>query len=412
IPDNIECGDLTFRFTGGDNAKSEFSGNLPTFYNISIFISSATGSNFKSIRVHVYNGSVKYTNNFQINIYPSSNPETHIIQSPTIPIKLITGTYTTINDLVIETDDPEPTINTFAVNVTQPEEGGTIAVKNLDGTDIADLNKVPEGTEVKVVAQPAEGYETSQVFAIKSGVKEDITASEKFTVSADTEITATFTKKKYAVTIAATENGTVAVTTASGATITDNTDVEHGTELTITPAPSYGYRTTSVAVNGTALTAQQESYIHTVTGPTAIAATFDADDDNFATLSITEAQNGTLTVMSGESMTIHKSGDRVPVNTRLTITARPAPGYKLRAIIAGDDTKDFDNTDEGNADAITTKGRYIIAATFEKTPIHSVEWDTPNTAEGTMTVKNGDAAVTSGSEIENGTTLTVTLTAS
>ena len=73
------------------------------------------------------------------------------------------------------------------LKVTLTKEGeGTITA-----TGAADLNTVPEGTELTIVATPAAGYELKALTA--NGT--DILATKKFTVTADTEVKATFTKK-------------------------------------------------------------------------------------------------------------------------------------------------------------------------------------------------------------------------
>ena len=73
------------------------------------------------------------------------------------------------------------------LKVTLTKEGeGTITA-----TGAADLNAVPEGTKLTIVATPAAGYELKALTA--NGT--DILATKKFTVTADTEVKATFTKK-------------------------------------------------------------------------------------------------------------------------------------------------------------------------------------------------------------------------
>ena len=81
------------------------------------------------------------------------------------------------------------------LKVTLTKEGeGT-----LTATGAADLNAVPEGTELTIVATPADGYELKALTA--NGT--DILATKKFTVTADTEVKATFTKKTAAEVVAA-----------------------------------------------------------------------------------------------------------------------------------------------------------------------------------------------------------------
>ena len=80
-----------------------------------------------------------------------------------------------------EGEDPIP----YAVTLTKEGEG------TLTATGAEDLNAVPEGTELTIAATPAEGYELKALTA--NGT--DILATKKFTVTADTKVKATFTKK-------------------------------------------------------------------------------------------------------------------------------------------------------------------------------------------------------------------------
>ena len=73
----------------------------------------------------------------------------------------------------------------YAVTLTKSGEG------TITATGAADLNAVPEGTELTIVATPADGYELKALTA--NGT--DILATKKFTVRADTKVKATFTKK-------------------------------------------------------------------------------------------------------------------------------------------------------------------------------------------------------------------------
>ena len=79
----------------------------------------------------------------------------------------------------------EGAIATYRVSLTKEGEG------TITATGATDLNAVPEGTELTIVATPADGYELKALTA--NGT--DILATKKFIVKADTEVKATFTKK-------------------------------------------------------------------------------------------------------------------------------------------------------------------------------------------------------------------------
>ena len=79
----------------------------------------------------------------------------------------------------------EGAIATYRVSLTKEGEG------TITATGAEDLNAVPLGTKLTIVATPADGYELKALTA--NGT--DILATKKFTVTADTEVKATFTKK-------------------------------------------------------------------------------------------------------------------------------------------------------------------------------------------------------------------------
>ena len=148
------------------------------------------------------------------------------------------------------------TEKTFAVKLTKEGEG------TLTATSADDLNAVPYGTELTIVATPAEGYELTTLTA--NGT--DILATKKVVVKGATEIKATFTKKTFAVTLTKEGEGTI---TATGAE--DLNAVPEGTELTIVATPAAGYKLTALTANGTDILATKKVVIK---GATEVKATF------------------------------------------------------------------------------------------------------------------------------------------
>ena len=106
----------------------------------------------------------------------------------------------------------------YAVTFTQTGEGRVTAT----GAD--DLNAVPYGTELTVVATPAAGYELTALTA--NG--RDILATKKLVVKANTTIEATFTKKTFAVTLTSNEHGDITIVEP-----VDLKAVPYGTTLTV-----------------------------------------------------------------------------------------------------------------------------------------------------------------------------------
>ena len=157
-----------------------------------------------------------------------------------------------IDYVAYEGEEPIP----YAVTLTKEGEG------TLTATGAADLNAVPEGTELTIVATPADGYELKALTA--NGA--DILATKKLTVTADTEVKAIFTKKTYAVTLTKEGEGTI---TATGAA--DLNAVPEGTELTIEATPAAGYELTALTANGTDILATKKVVVK---GATEVKATF------------------------------------------------------------------------------------------------------------------------------------------
>ena len=151
-----------------------------------------------------------------------------------------------------EGEEPIP----YAVTLTKEGEG-TITATGAD-----DLNAVLEGTELTIVATPADGYELASLTA--NGVH--IYATKKFIVTAATEVKAIFDKKTYGVELTKEGEGTL---TATGAD--DFRSVPEGTELTIEATPAAGYELTALTANDTDILATKK---FTVTADTEVKAIF------------------------------------------------------------------------------------------------------------------------------------------
>ena len=144
---------------------------------------------------------------------------------------------------------------TYAVTLTKEGEG------TLTATGAADLNAVPKGTELTIVATPADRYELTALTA--NGA--DILAAKKVVVKGATEVKATFTKI-YAVTLTKVGEGMLDVTGAD-----DLTAVLEGTELTVVATPAAGYELKALTANSTDILATKK---FVVTVATEVKATF------------------------------------------------------------------------------------------------------------------------------------------
>ena len=251
---------------------------------------------------------------------------------------------------------------TYAVTLTNKGEG------TLTATGADNLNAVPEGTELTIEATPAEGYELKALTA--NGT--DILATKKFTVTADTEVKATFTKKTYAVTLTKEGEGTL---TATGAD--DLNAVPYGTELTIEATPAAGYELKALTANGADILATKKVV---VTAATTVKATF--TKKTYA-VTLTKEGEGTLTATGATDL------NAVPLGTELTIVATPADGYELKALTAN-------GTDILATKKFTVTANTEVKATFtKKTAADVVESSSvrlyPNPASTYVNVKGAKA---------------------
>ena len=225
----------------------------------------------------------------------------------------------------------------FAVTFSKTGEGTVTAT----GAD--DLDAVPSGTELTVVATPAAGYELTALTA--NG--RDILATKKLAVKANTTIEATFTKKTFAVTLTQEGEGKVDATGA------DNLKaVPYGTELTIVATPKQGYELTALTANDKDILATKKVVI---TENTTIKATFAKE---MFVVTLDKEGEGVLDATGADNL------KAVPYGTKLTITATPAEGYELKALLANGfdirSTKSVEVTGDTRIKAIFTQQTFAV----------------------------------------------------
>lgn len=161
---------------------------------------------------------------------------------------------------------PKPNPNkTFRVTLTQAEHG-TLAI---EGYTTETLQRVPENTVLTVLTTHEAGYQLKHVL-----VNQQPLVGNKFTVTADTEVTALFKKQTFAVT-AQVKDGLGGFVALSGAN--NLAEVEAGTELTVVTMPAKGYLLAEVQVNGTALPKGKMTF--TVTTETTVTVLFEKKED-------------------------------------------------------------------------------------------------------------------------------------
>ena len=212
--------------------------------------------------------------------------------------------------------------------------GGSISFTGADN-----LNAVPYGTELTVIATPADGYKLTKLTA--NG--QDILETKRFKVTENTVVKATFALQSYNVTTIKLGEGTFYV---SGA---DNLEaVTPGTELTITAAPAEGYELTK-------LTANDKNILDTkkvVVNEDLIIRAIFSKKKTFA-VTFDKVGEGTISATGATSL------NAVAYGTELTIVATPATGYELTALTAN-------GTDILATKKVVIKGDTEVKATFTK----------------------------------------------
>ena len=246
------------------------------------------------------------------------------------------------------------------VAITLVKEGeGTLAI---DGYDATALNAVAMGTELTVIATPADGYSLTSLMVGTI----DILTTKKFTVAETVEVKAVFTKNggsnpgggstTFAVTLAKEGEGTLAIEGYNDETLQA---VAEGTELTVIATPKEGYTLTSLTVGTQDIFATKK---FTVTGAVIVKAVFTKNGGSnpgggSTTFAVTLAKEGegTLAIEGYNDETLKA----VAEGTELTVTATPKDGYTLTSLTAGTQdilaTKKFTVTEAVTVKAVFKK---------------------------------------------------------
>ena len=226
---------------------------------------------------------------------------------------------------------------------SSPTGGGSISFTGADN-----LNAVPYGTELTVVATPADGYKLTKLTA--NG--QDILETKHFKVTENTRVEATFTLQAYNVTPIKVGEGSFYI---SGA---DNLDaVTPGTELTITADPAEGYELAK-------LTANDKNVLDTkkvvVNEDMIIRAIFSKKTFK---VSLEPRGKGTIKAVGADDL------NAVPYDTELTIVATPDEGSELTSLIAGGinitETKKVTIKKETTIEAVFTTQSFAVTLTKE-----------------------------------------------
>jgi len=373
--DNGSGGTATFTNYAG---TSYTSGSFFSQYNKAITVSANPNSGYrvKSIKV----GSSTWTN----------TDMTHD--------KTISKTYTiTANTTITVTY-----VRMYTVTFSQPT-GGTIAVtNNSSGATISSGNYVDTGTVIKVTATASTGYTFSSLTVAGSSFSSGSTK----TISANTQISASFTANKYAITITPDPSAGGTVTVKNGNTAISSGDkIDYNTTLTVTATANPGYTLKSITAGGTTLSS---GGTFKVSGATTVKATF---TKNSYTMTITVPDNMTSITAKGNDNVNYSSGDKVPYGTKLTITLTPKSGYRVKTATIGGTTKQTYSTMSTTAVTYTyTVGTAAFTVSGTVGRIYKVTYSDFSNCTIKVVKKGTTTTVASESYVDTGTELTVTLT--
>ena len=314
---------------------------------------------------------------------------------------------------------------------------GTITVFDADNKELSMPAQVKKGAVLTLVMTPAAGYQADKLWEAKTetGKTKDLIASEgkevdkaisvTYTVTGSARFTAVFNKpgvNNHVISFtqpSATE-GTLRVESDH---VLNNGELQpHNTKIYITVLPAAGYELDKLLAT---FKGQQPKKLleggkteQTVdvdlVDNLSIVATFKPASTTTPqyTVTFSTPTNGTLSVKNGSADVA--TGATLDANTELTLTATPVTGYKLDKLVAvvGSETKELAKESK-EAVTVTYKleANVTLKATFSEvttTPQYTVTFSTPT--NGTLSVKNGSADVTTGATLNANTELTLTAT--
>ncbi len=194
--------------------------------------------------------------------------------------------------------------------------GGAISFTGADN-----LNAVPYGTTLTVIATPSEGYELTELTANDRNILD----TKKVVVDEDLLIKAIFRKKTFAVALSSNEHGTISI-----AESVDLDAVPYGTTLTVIATPAEGYELTELTANDSNILDTKQVV---VSEDLLIKATFRRK--TFA-VTLTSNEHGTISIVEpvdldavtyGTTLTVKATGK----NAQCELTALTANGEDILA---------------------------------------------------------------------------------
>ena len=309
------------------------------------------------------------------------------------------------------------TVTTYTLNVTA--EKGSVTVKQGE-TDVTGTTTFAGGTELTLTANPSEGY-IFEKWTI--GETESTDNPLSVTMSEDKTIAAVFKDAKILDWNHEYSTGNTGLTDIR---VNDRIQIVFTDESTLSSTDDIQIWQKDANWSGTQIssgTLTDKVYEFAVANEAMCTnikerglyikgqnATFkELQVVKYYAVTITAPTNGTITIKNGDNVV--NSGDYVPVNTSLTLTATPDEGYSFSTWAIGE----VESTE--NPHTITVTEATSIAATFSANPTISPVFtdgkadlgklESQNTEKVTVSVTDGKATVTT-TEGWTGVQLTVT----
>ncbi len=328
------------------------------------------------------------------------------VNSSNVPLPAEDRIETTVDsEMEIEVAFRVPKNVYFSVRVL-PADHVTVRITDYKAPPLVDRGALQEGSIVTVTPIPDEGYEVEGIF-----VNDQQLHGDSFTVRRDSKIEVKVRKiegetpeiAKYAVRVTERENVAVRLTDDSGNEIASGTLLPVGTLVTVTATPAAGYELEGIYLNNKKL----DGNTFTVSGASeikAIVKQIPAVKEKYVVKVL--AQSNVSVRLFDESETIIPSGTQVVEGTVVIVEVRPDDGYELEGL--------YLNNKKLDGNTFTVSGESVVKAIVKE-----VVADVPETFKveysveglGALTVMKGGSFVASGSEVDEGETLSCTLTA-
>lgn len=201
-------------------------------------------------------------------------------------------------------------------------QNGSLKITDGEGKTVADGDKVPYGTLLTLLPQPAEGFALEEL--TENG---KMLVGTVFAVKEDVAFGAVFSKAVYTVTIEipVVKGGALTVKNGQTVLLSGTHRIEYGTVLTLENRPETGYDFSGYEVApGNLLNSDKV----TVTGNVTIGAVF-APKIYPVTVTAPVSTEGSLSVMNGQEAIVGEI--QLPYGTQLALSNKPAVGKTFAA---------------------------------------------------------------------------------